>query len=594
MGVVYLVFTLCLSGDNVNHVVNKKKRDDMFAPSMSLEDRKLESKKIKELEEQLRLEQMRHQQDNQKSSSNPKVEAQMKAMEEEKKRAEEEALRAKEEMKALREEMMNLKTSVTRQPIEQPTSSGSSAAAEMMAVQMKAQMDMQMQMMKQQQQQQPLQKSAAEIELEQMKEEKRNSEMKALRDEMIEMRQGGANSPDVLALKNEMAEMRAAAKREQEDLREKLSSSLGTVDITSDPGLATVRRTNKELKQQYQHLMDRVEEQSKLITELRTGVVQNQGTNAQAERDGTTNKDIIRMKNELNEMKGEMAMRQMEQEQKHKRRQDIDDNLEEELRAMMQDSAGVFTSVAEMEANKSLGNEYNMNASPINTERLMRMDMNNVGNSGNGNSLNLDAIISGAGGAMDDNSNSSLSNTSMLRPSPQRGGRGGRGGGGGRSSGMTMAGESLSSASKFIFPDGHTAPAMMTPRSNAMNGSNDFNNDSRLQNSSDVAYRQQGVPSLRLDQLNQGGSQGRQTNVDRLNVTHLYEANNQKLLQLNQLSTNPEDMASQDQLDQLLVNFLNHKAEPNGAVAVGRMGPSLDSGSQGQGSLRTESRYLKT
>ena len=555
---------------------------------------------------------MRHQQDNQKSSSNPKVEAQMKAMEEEKKRAEEEALRAKEEMKALREEMMNLKTSVTRQPIEQPTSSGSSAAAEMMAVQMKAQMDMQMQMMKQQQQfqqqqgppspmnqqqqqqQQPLQKSAAEIELEQMKEEKRNSEMKALRDEMIEMRQGGANSPDVLALKNEMAEMRAAAKREQEDLREKLSSSLGTVDITSDPGLATVRRTNKELKQQYQHLMDRVEEQSKLITELRTGVVQNQGTNAQAERDGTTNKDIIRMKNELNEMKGEMAMRQMEQEQKHKRRQDIDDNLEEELRAMMQDSAGVFTSVAEMEANKSLGNEYNMNASPINTERLMRMDMNNVGNSGNGNSLNLDAIISGAGGAMDDNSNSSLSNTSMLRPSPQRGGRGGRGGGGGRSSGMTMAGESLSSASKFIFPDGHTAPAMMTPRSNAMNGSNDFNNDSRLQNSSDVAYRQQGVPSLRLDQLNQGGSQGRQTNVDRLNVTHLYEANNQKLLQLNQLSTNPEDMASQDQLDQLLVNFLNHKAEPNGAVAVGRMGPSLDSGSQGQGSLRTESRYLKT
>merc|ERR1711865_156422 len=86
-------------------------------------------------------------------------------------------------------------------------------------------------------------------------------------------------------------------------------------------------------------------------------------------------------------------------------------------------------------------------------------------------------------------------------------------------------------------------------------------NDSRLQNSSDVAYRQQGVPSLRLDQLNQGGSQGRQTNVDRLNVTHLYEANNQKLLQLNQLSNNPEDMASQDQLDQLLVNFLNHQIQ---------------------------------
>jgi len=31
-------------------------------------------------------------------------------------------------------------------------------------------------------------------------------------------------------------------------------------------------------------------------------------------------------------------------------------------------------------------------------------------------------------------------------------------------------------------------------------------------------------------------------------MTDLYEANNQKLNQLNQLSSNPEDMASQDQL----------------------------------------------
>jgi hypothetical protein len=315
--------------------------------------------------------------------------------------------------------------------------------------------------------------------------------------------------------------------------------------------------------------MDRVEEQSKLITELRTGVVQGKDAKMRDERAGTTHKDILRMKNELNAMKGEMAMRQMEKEQEKRKRQDIDDSLEEELRAMMQDSAGVFTSVAEMEA--SLPNTARIDASPLSTERLMRTDMRNVGNDQNG-SLNLDAIISGAGGAMANSPDRGMSNTSVLRPAP-------------RSMGMTMAGESLSSASKFIFPDGHTAPAMSPP------------NSSRLQDSSDVAYNRGrgggggGVPSLRLDRLNQDG---RQTSVDRMNVTQLYEANNEKLAQLNQLSTNPEDMASQDQLDQLLVNFLNHKAEPNGAVAVGSMGPSLDGGGNGGGSLRTESRYLKT
>ena len=42
-------------------------------------------------------------------------------------------------------------------------------------------------------------------------------------------------------------------------------------------------------------------------------------------------------------------------------------------------------------------------------------------------------------------------------------------------------------------------------------------------------------------------------------MTDLYEANNQKLNQLNQLSSNPEDMASQDQLDQLLGKwYLKH------------------------------------
>ena len=42
----------------------------------------------------------------------------------------------------------------------------------------------------------------------------------------------------------------------------------------------------------------------------------------------------------------------------------------------------------------------------------------------------------------------------------------------------------------------------------------------------------------------------------------------------------------------LTVDFLNHKAEPNGAVAVGRLGPSLDG--RNSNLLKQESRFLKT
>jgi hypothetical protein len=42
----------------------------------------------------------------------------------------------------------------------------------------------------------------------------------------------------------------------------------------------------------------------------------------------------------------------------------------------------------------------------------------------------------------------------------------------------------------------------------------------------------------------------------------------------------------------LIVDFLNHKAEPNGAVAVGRLDPSLDG--RNNNLLKQESRFLKT
>ena len=337
-------------------------------------------------------------------------------------------------------------------------------------------------------------------------------------------------------------------------------------------------------------MMDRVEEQAKLITELRTGVVAGATSAKQAEQSGATTRDILRMKKELDAMKAEMAMRNMEQEADKRKRMDIDESVEEELRALMQDSAGVFTSVAEAESSL-LPNMYE-GESPISTERIMRTNFNGAGE----RSLNLDAIIAGAGGAMGGEMGGEMGgaggrgggrdrmgDTSVLRPQPSGGG-------------MSMAGESLSSASKFIFPDGHSAPVGSSAPNSARGGG--YRGDS----SNDASYRDQRqhggvVPSLQLDHLNQSG---RQSNVDRMNVTRLYDQNNEKLMQLNQLSNNPEDMASQDQLDQLLVNFLNHKSEPNGAVAASTsrgMGPSLDGGGNrggGDQSLRTESRYLKT
>jgi hypothetical protein len=463
----------------------------------------VESKRIRELEEKLAQQRKIQQQKN-----DPKVEEMKKQMEKEREEAREEAKRAREEMKALMDEMKNLKTSVSRQPVEQPTSavpveaSQNPTSLEMMRMKQMADMQAQLQLQQQQammlaQQQSPMNqsfnqsKSAAEIELEKMKEEKRANEMKQLRDEMMELRKVGAASPEVKMLKDEIAEMRRASIKEQNELREKLSTSLGgggaTVDLSGDPGLATVRRTNKELKSQYAALMSRVEEQSKLITELRQGITNGVSANMKAEEMGTTHKDIIKMKNELNAMKAEMAMRSMEMEQEKRRSKEVDDSIEEELRAMMEDSAGVFTSVAEMEA--SLPNTSRSEGPS--TARIMSSNMYDFGPSGdNGDSLNLDAIISGAGGTMggvDTVSPLRYDNASVRQPTN-------------RSNGMKMAGESLSSASKFIFPDGQTAPAG-TPRQPSQSSSS---------RGGDM------VPPLQLAQLDLNG---RQTDLDRLNVT---------------------------------------------------------------------------
>ena len=512
----------------------EKKAEKNQNSGLTTAERLGESRKIKELEEKLRLQSIQ--------GKDPQIEAQLKQMEQERKAAKEEAQRAKEEMKVLRDEMMNLKTSVTRQPVAQSVASGASGAGgvatnvgggmvnptELEMARMKQMADMQTQMQQQaillqQAQQQatltsPMNNqhlgrqqgpSAAEIELEKMKEEKRTNEMKQLREEMIAMRNGGAASPEVKMLKNELAEMRRASMQEQNDLREKLNASLGslnnnnnningsaTVDLSGDPGLATVRRTNKELKQQYSSLMDRVEEQSKLITELRQGVVSGNAANDRAGQTGTTHKDILQMKNELNAMKAEMAMRSMEQEQEKKRSQDIDANLEEELRAMMEDSAGVFTSVAEMEASlPNTGRSVDGSGLPS-TARVMSTNMYSFGGD-NGSSLNLDAIISGAGG-YGAGSPVKYNTTTSMSTAPIRGGGGNGSGSRSGGGGVGLAGESLSSASKFIFPDGHSAPGtdMISKPSRGGNGGM--------------------VPSLRLDQLE---TSGRQSNIDRLNVT---------------------------------------------------------------------------
>ena len=97
--------------------------------------------------------------------------------------------------------------------------------------------------------------------------------------------------------------------------------------------------------------MDRVEEQAKLITELRTGVVAGATSAKQAEQSGATTRDILRMKKELDAMKAEMAMRNMEQEADKRKRMDIDESVEEGVTKEVTETmkGGVYFNTEQME-----------------------------------------------------------------------------------------------------------------------------------------------------------------------------------------------------------------------------------------------------
>ena len=113
---------------------------------------------------------------------------------------------------------------------------------------------------------------------------------------------------------------------------------------------------------------------------------------------------------------------------------------------------------------------------------------------------------------------------------------------------MQMAGESLSSKSKFIFPDGNTAPADSAPPQVGLL-------QSPVKPAGGMSTT---VPPLNLEPV----IPDVRDSTNSLDVTSLYERNLSKINGLEQLSSNPDDVGSQDQLDQLLVDFLNQKVDP--------------------------------
>ena len=375
-------------------------------------------------------------------------------------------------------------------------------------------------------------------------------EMKQLRDEMEQFK---------TSVSNAAASPSAQAKHDK---------AMTTV------GMATVRRSNRELKKAYNQLKERVEEQQKLILDIRKGQ-QSDGNilmagGVQAGGGGTAagSEEVRRLKEQMEQMRYEMQTRDMAAEFETQRRREMESQMDEELRMLLMDQAGVFSTGSDGSGEIGSGAtgvtprvgpgiqaiSMHGGVAPMDTGRFLRGDISRNG----GKSLNLDDIIAGQQVGKGGGGGGDPAKTGMLRPA---------------GSTMRMAGESLSSKSKFIFPDGNTAPADSAPM--------------RLQQSPiNVGGGSVAVPPLNLEPINMDV----RDSTNSLDVTSLYERNMAKISGLEQLSSNPDDAGSQDQLDQLLVDFLNQKMDPYEGRGGGGAGMSAPSGSD---SLRAESRFVR-
>eukprot|EP00946_MAST-07B_sp_MAST-7B-sp1_P004701 g4701.t1 len=376
-------------------------------------------------------------------------------------------------------------------------------------------------------------------------------EMKQLRDEMEQFKQSVTKS--------------ASSQAEQD----KHDKTMATV------GMATVRRSNRELKKAYNQLKDRVEEQQKLILEMRKmsqpGAINGVAGGPLGQPQAESSEEIRRLKEQMEQMRYEMQSRDMAAEFETQRRREMERNMDEELRMLLTDEAGVFSTGSD--GNGQVGSgatgvtprfgpgiqaiSAHNGVSNLSTERILRNDITRNG----GKALSLDDIIAGQHVANQQNTNLNPDKTQILRPAGLT---------------MQMAGESLSSKSKFIFPDGNTAPADSAPPQVGLL-------QSPVKTAGGMSTT---VPPLNLEPV----IPDVRDSTNSLDVTSLYERNLSKINGLEQLSSNPDDVGSQDQLDQLLVDFLNQKVDPyEGRDNKGR-GMSAPSGGD---SLRAESRYVR-
>ncbi len=493
----------------------------------------------------------------------PETEQERQELENERRRLAEDRQRAQEEREAFRKEMIALKASVTRQPVA-ASPSGVVAAG----------------------------MSEEERAAQEALDAQQSSEINNLRKEMLRSReeQGRREAQQREQIERLRRESTKALESSMEKLREDMNSPErlanmppGSPVSANDPGLVTVRRGHNELKKQYKLLQERVEAQQKLIKDMQTKSMKENKRLMDGQMQGSA-REMQALKDELMQMKQQMMARDAAVEFEQQQRKEMEDRMDEELRLLLVDQAGVFGGgkdpLNETPRPPMLGAATDQ--TPMSTDRIIRMGPRETQSALTpGGTLNLDEIISGAGGS------------GAAAPGPRRGG----GGGGGQelsgtlqvrpAGGMRMAGESLSSQSKFIFPDGHSAPDVLAPPARGGGGGGGGG-----------GIRGAGqVPPLDLRNSGIGASLGAEEinpmTVDTtrsMDVTALYEANNSKLDQLQQLSANPEDPSGQDHLDRLLVDFLNKKMDPHDDMGRGGSAPG---GGRGAGTLRSESRFVR-
>lgn len=245
--------------------------------------------------------------------------------------------------------------------------------------------------------------------------------------------------------------------------------------------------------------------------------------------------------------------RDMAADFERRQRAELEKNMEEELRQMMAADAGKQTM---------------QSAAPLLTKDSASMQQSIPTLRTGSTTLDLDAIIAGAGGsargprdALD----------LEVRRQPSARGRG-------------ALGESLTGASKFIFPDGQTAPATSAPPS------------ARLEPLDELPTVASPFAAKRTVELNIPSSlQASMGGGDSLGVEKLYMENKLRLNYLNDLSANP-DAGSTDQLDQLLVDFLNKQVgERDASSASGaKFGNNLAGGAGASlgGTLKADSRLI--